>query len=95
LLRDGAVPVTKAQDVLDELFGIDVRRAPGATSKEARPAEGTLAAVLDAVEAGLTTDEIAAAVRLPASETRAALGRLQAEGWIVRRDLVGWERRVG
>ena len=28
LLRDGAVPITGTGDVLDELFGVDVRRLP-------------------------------------------------------------------
>jgi hypothetical protein len=38
---------------------------------------------------------IAAATNLDSGETRAALGRLEAEGWLVRRDLGGWERILG
>ena len=33
LLRDGAVPVTGAEDVLDELFGVGVRPAPAARER--------------------------------------------------------------
>jgi hypothetical protein len=32
---------------------------------------------------------------LDSAETRAVLGRLEAEGWLVRRDLGGWERTLG
>jgi DNA processing protein len=88
LLKDGAVPITCAEDVLDELFGAGVRRpAP------ARPAG--LESVLDAVEAGCSVDEIARRAGLSAASARAALGRLEAEGHVVRRDLEGWERAAG
>jgi hypothetical protein len=37
---------------------------------------------------------MAAEVGLGSAETRAALGRLETEGWLVRRDLGGWERTL-
>lgn len=92
LLRDGAVPITSTQDVLDELFGVGVRIA----STHGRPAESLserpLRAVLGEVAAGRDVDQIATATRLSVAEVRAALGRLEAGGWIVRRSLAGWER---
>jgi hypothetical protein len=35
---------------------------------------------------------VAAAIGLPISQTRAALSRLEVDGYLVRRDLGGWER---
>ncbi len=90
LLRDGAVPITSAQDVLDELFGVGMRVA-AANGRIGMPADPRLRAVLEAVEAGRAVDEVAAVTRLRASEVRAALGQLEADGWIARR-LRGWER---
>lgn len=94
LLRDGAVPITGPQDVLDELFGVGVRTVPARTGAAVPdPASHqTLHAVLKGVEAGLGLEEIAATARVSAGDVRAALGRLEAEGLIVRRDLAGWER---
>jgi DNA processing protein len=89
LLRDGAVPITGTQDVLDELFGVGVRVS--APQPEAVPGDSRLRTVLDAVEAGREVDEMASATRLAAGEVRAALGQLEAGGWIARR-LSGWER---
>ena len=90
LLRDGAVPITGAQDVLDELFGVGVRVAP-VDGPVGRPDDPRLQAVLEAVGAGRHVDEMAAATRLCAPDVRAALGQLEADGWITRR-LSGWER---
>ena len=36
LLRDGAVPITRAEDVLDELFGAGARRVPPADGEPRR-----------------------------------------------------------
>jgi DNA processing protein len=88
LLRDGAIPITGAEDVLDELFGAGVRRS----ARVSRVREPGAEAVLDAVEAGCSMDEIARRAGLSAAAARAALGRLEAEGHVVRRDLEGWER---
>jgi DNA processing protein len=92
LLRDGATPVTSTQDVLDELFGVDNRRVPSDLGHGDQPPARSLRTVLDAVEAGRDVDQICVAVDLDAGSVRAALGRLEAGGWIVRRSLSGWER---
>jgi DNA processing protein len=92
LLRDGAVPVTRTEDVLDELFGVGMRRPPPAADDRPEPADPRLRAVLEAAERFGSVDAIAGELKLAAAEVRAALGRLEAEGWLVRRDLGGWER---
>jgi DNA processing protein len=92
LLRDGAVPVTRTEDVLDELFGVGMRSPPTFPDARPEPADRRERAVLEAAERLGSVDAIAAEVGLTASEVRASLGRLEAEGWLVRRDLGGWER---
>jgi DNA processing protein len=92
LLRDGAVPITRPQDVLDELFGVGVRSVPATVAALGTASERTLRVVLEGIEAGAGLDEIAASARLSAGEVRAALGRLEADGLIVKGDLAGWER---
>jgi DNA processing protein len=92
LLRDGAVPVTRTEDVLDELFGVGVRRPPPLQEVRAAPGDPQLRAVLEAAERFDSVDAIARGLRLTAAATRAALGRLEAEGYLVRRDLGGWVR---
>jgi DNA processing protein len=92
LLRDGAVPVTRTEDVLDELFGVGVRRPPRVVEARPVPADPRQRAVLEAAERFSSVDAIAREISLNASDVRAALGRLEAEGWLVRRDLGGWER---
>jgi DNA-binding GntR family transcriptional regulator len=49
-------------------------------------------AVLEAAERFGSVDAIDRELRLSAADTRAALGRLEGEGYLVRRDLGGWER---
>jgi DNA processing protein len=95
LLRDGAVPITGAEDVLDELFGAGMRSVPGQEDVRREPEDPLLARVLEAAERMSSIGAIAAATNLDSGETRAALGRLEAEGWLVRRDLGGWERTLG
>ena len=95
LLRDGAVPITAAEDVLDELFGAGMRSVPRQDEAGRDPDDPRLARVLEAAERMSSIDAIAAATNLDSAETRAALGRLEAEGWLVRRDLGGWERTLG
>jgi DNA processing protein len=95
LLRDGAIPVTRAEDVLDELFGAGMRSVPQpAGPGRAAPADPLLARVLSAAEGSESVTAIAAAAGTPIAETRAALGRLEAEGWLARRDLGGWQPRL-
>jgi DNA processing protein len=95
LLRDGAVPITGAEDVLDELFGAGMRQVPAQEATLPEPADPGLARVLEAAERLGSVAAIAEAVSLTSGETRAALGRLEAEGYLVRRDLGGWERTLG
>jgi DNA processing protein len=95
LLRDGAVPITAAEDVLDELFGAGMRSVPRADQARREPDDPRLARVLEAAERMSSVEAIAAGAGLDSAETRAALGRLEAEGWLVRRDLGGWERTLG
>jgi len=91
LLKDGAVPVTGTEDVLDELFGVGMRRVPDVPTARREPDE-PLRRVLDAAESSSSVDEIVRATGLGAGEARAALGRLESEGFLIRRDLDGWER---
>ena len=94
LLRDGAVPITGTEDVLDELFGVDVRRLPDKVRRAPTPEDPVLRAVLDAAEQSSSIDAIAATTGTSAAQVRAALGRLEVDGHLVRRALGGWERRA-
>ncbi|MEA2332841.1 MAG: processing protein [Thermoleophilaceae bacterium] len=96
LLRDGAVPVTGPEDVLDELFGAGGRPVPEAPAGTGRrePDDPRLRRVLAIAERHRSVSTIAAEAGTSASAARAALGRLEAEGYIVRRDLGGFERRL-
>jgi DNA processing protein len=91
LLKDGATPVSGTEDVLDELFGVGVRPAPPAAQEPPPLADPALADVLEAAGAHSSVQEIAAATGRSVAETRAALGRLELDGLLVRRDLGGWE----
>jgi DNA processing protein len=93
LLRDGATPISGTADVLDELFGVGVRRVPEAVA-DTGPDDPVLKAALTATESNDSVEAVAAAIGRPISETRAALGRLEVDGYLVRRDLGGWERRA-
>ena len=95
LLRDGAVPITGAEDVLDELFGAGMRQVPETAGEPPDPGDPRLARVLAAAERLGSVGAIAEAAGLSSAETRAALGRLEADGYLVRRDLGGWERTLG
>jgi predicted Rossmann fold nucleotide-binding protein DprA/Smf involved in DNA uptake len=96
LLRDGAVPVTGPADVLDELFGAGVRHVPQtAEPPPAAPRDPVLRRVLDAAERHGLVSAIAANARISVAEARAALGRLESDGYLVRRALGGWERALG
>jgi predicted transcriptional regulator len=68
-----------------------VRRVKTGDSKSG-PDDPLLSRVLDATDEGDSVESVARMTGLTASETRAALGRLEAEGHLVRRDLGGWER---
>jgi DNA processing protein len=93
LLKDGAMPVSGTEDVLDELYGVGMRRAPE-TPVDTGPDDPVLKAALAAAESNDSVEAVASAIGRPISETRAALGRLEADGHLVRGDLGGWERRA-
>jgi len=93
LLKDGAMPVSGTGDVLDELFGVGIRRVPD-TVVDTGPDDPVLKAALTATESNDSVEAVAAAIGRPIAETRAALGRLEVDGYLVRRDLGGWERRA-
>ena len=88
LLADGALPVLRAESILDELFGAGVRPLPPPSAVELDP---TASAVLDAVEAG---ESPVAGREVAAKDLRAALGRLEGLG-LVRRDGLGGYERTG
>ena len=92
LLKEGAAAITGTDDVLDELFGVGVRHAPKVRAACAAPDDPVLRAVLDAAERCTSVEAIARTTGRSAAQTRAALGRLEADGYLVRRDLGGWER---
>jgi DNA processing protein len=86
LLKDGALVVTSAEDLLDELFGVGRRPDPPARSPV--PPDPVDESILDAVAADMDIDGICATAGLPVREARAALTRLEAAGR-VRRDALG------
>ena len=92
LLKDGATPIGGTEDVLDELFGVGARTAPKLADAPATPEQPLLRAVLEAADGHDSVEAVAAATAGSVAETRAALGRLEADGYLVRRDLGGWER---
>ena len=92
LLRDGAVPVTDTRDVLDELFGVGAREPVPISARPAEPADARLRSVLGEVERSASVEAVADATGLSVANVRAALGRLETDGYLVRRDLGGWER---
>ena len=95
LLKDGATPISGTEDILDELFGVGVRTVPHPRSAPTVPADPALRAVLEATGAHGSIEAIADAAGLTIGQTRAALGRLELDGHLVRRDLGGWERTAG
>ena len=95
LLKDGAVPITGAEDVLDELFGAGMREVPPAETPTPEPADPSLRRILEAAERHGSVAAIAEQAGMATSDARAAIGRLEAEGYLVRRDLGGWERALG
>jgi DNA processing protein len=85
LLREGAVVVRGAGDVLDELFGAGAwERERIADADPAEALDPRLRLVLDAVEAGEPVESIGREERLSAREVRASLGQLESRGLIAR-----------
>lgn len=92
LLKEGAAAIRGTEDVLDELFGVGMRRAPQLSTPPSGPEDPLLRRVLAAADTCASVEAIARATGRSAAQTRAALGRLEADGYLVRRDLGGWER---
>jgi DNA processing protein len=92
LLKDGATPISGTEDVLDELFGVGVCQARGLPDSRPEPSEPYLRAVLESATVSGSVESVAARSGRTVAETRAALGRLEADGYLIRRDLGGWER---
>jgi DNA processing protein len=89
LLKDGAAPISGTEDVLDELFGVGMRQAGGSRPV---PSDPFLRAVLESAEGNHSVEAVAADAGDTVPATRAALGRLEAEGYLVRGGVGGWER---
>ena len=93
LLRDGAVPVTATEDVLDELFGVGLRPERAASAGRAAPVDAGLRRRARRGRGGRRAwTSIVRRTGSLAAEVRAALGRLEADGHVVRGVLGGWER---
>jgi DNA processing protein len=92
LLKDGATPISGTEDVLDELFGVGVRRAADPRALDPGPDDPLLRTTLEATDRCESVEAVASATGRTISQARAALGRLEADGHLVRRDLGGWER---
>ena len=92
LLRDGAAPVTCADDVLVAL-GLDTRRATSAPYDPRPLPRGVEAAVLDRCRRDpCTLDEVVVEVGLPIAEAAMALAHLERSGWL--REAGGWFEAV-
>ncbi|CAN5736339.1 MAG: DNA-processing protein DprA [Ilumatobacteraceae bacterium] len=92
LLRDGAAPVTSAQDVLLAL-GLDNRRS-GRSDFDPRPLpRGVEAAVLERCRRDpCTLDEVVVDLQLPLAEAAMTLARLERTGWL--HEAGGWFEAV-
>ena len=95
LLKDGAIPITGTEDVLDELFGVGVRDLPRGVAGPRDPPDPRLARVLEAAERLESVTAIAEATGLSIGDARAAIARLETGGYLARRGLGGWERVLG
>jgi DNA processing protein len=92
LLKDGATPISGTEDVLDELFGVGVRQPAEACRSRPTPSDPFLRAVLESAEGNHSVEAVAGEAGGTVPETRAALGRLEAEGYLARREFGGWAR---
>jgi DNA processing protein len=91
LIRDGATPVTDADDVLLAL-GLDHRRDGRAYDPRPLP-RGDEATVLDRCRADpCTLDDIVADLGMPINQAAMTLARLERSGWV--REVGGWFEEV-
>lgn len=94
LLRDGAVPVTEAADVLT-LLQLDHSLAgvPHAPEHRRRPRPEDLPVYRSVRDQPRTLEGVALAAGLSLVDAAMGLGRLEAEGWVSKAD--GWFEAVG
>jgi hypothetical protein len=71
---------------------VGVRRAADVRHSLPAPSDPFHRAVLESAEGSDSVEAVARDAGGSVAETRAALGRLEADGYLVRRDLGGWER---
>jgi hypothetical protein len=69
-----------------------VRQATETSAARPTPSEPFLRAVLESSDSNHSVEAVAGDAGGTVAETRGALGRLEAEGYLVRRELGGWER---
>ncbi len=83
LIRAGAAVCEGAEDVADELPGLDWAQAPGSGGSAHRPVEGTAGRVLAALAVEpLTADELAESTRTGTADVLSALAQLEVEGQV-------------
>ncbi|MGH9133570.1 MAG: DNA-processing protein DprA [Ilumatobacteraceae bacterium] len=93
LLRDGAAPVTSADDVLAAL-GLDTRRQGTLPFDPRPPLRGVDRVVIDHCRADpRTLDEIAAELGVGLCDAAMTLARLERTGWL--REVGGWFEALG
>jgi DNA processing protein len=91
LVKDGALVIRDARDVLDDLYGTsDSARLQIDLARERIADQPDLVKLLDAVEIGESLDEMGARTGLSARELRAALSRLERIGLVRRSGLGGY-----
>lgn len=83
LIKDGAMPVEDAADILEAL-GIERGRGSGGALSPVRPSSPIEAALRKAGDEGLDLDELAAATGLAAEPLLAALTALELDGRAAR-----------
>jgi DNA processing protein len=89
LVKDGALVIRDARDVLDDLYGTsDSAKLQIDLARDRIADQPELIKLLDAVEIGASLDEMSARTGLSARELRAALTRLERTG-LVRRSGLG------
>ncbi|MEA2445947.1 MAG: processing protein, partial [Thermoleophilales bacterium] len=89
LVKDGALVIRDARDVLDDLYGTsDSAKLQIDLARERIADQPQLIELLDAVEIGASLDEMSARTGLSARELRTALSRLERTG-LVRRSGLG------
>ena len=93
LIRDGAIAVLGAEQVLDELYGAG-RGGAMLPPRPRRRLDPVLRRLLDGVEAGLEVPGIVEHSGVPVREARAGLARLEAAGYVRRVRLGAYERTL-